>query len=198
MVTVFDKLPHAFTSLPRTVENPFFHSEKIEQLVLIFHHIQHIHIFADIQVEWHQHQETTIQEITRNDSVGVNQRINVQMFGPIEQQTFVGRKINRSNQGDEILNFLRIQCRINRREGSALADAHQIDLITLRYPSHDINAVVYVDIDIIIETKVHVGFVRVSPVDDEHIQAQIEQIPYHAAVRLKVKHILTVHQRINH
>ena len=55
LIAIFNELAHTFTGLSWTVKYPLFHSEEIEQFVLVFHDIQHIHIFADIQIERHQH-----------------------------------------------------------------------------------------------------------------------------------------------
>ena len=86
LVEVPDELPQAFARLARAVKYPFLHSDEVQQLLLVLRHIQHPHVLADIQGEGHQHEKANVHEVSGNDSVGVDECVDIQIPGPAVQQ----------------------------------------------------------------------------------------------------------------
>ena len=120
------------------------------------------------------------------------------MLHPGAQQIVRRLEIHRGDHGDQIPHLVLVQRGVAQAEGTALADAEQIDLIQTVSPANHVHAAIQVAVDVIVQRQAAVGAIRVAPVDQVDVLTGRQQILDGGTVLLDVGHVRTIDQRIGY
>ncbi len=106
-------------------------------------------------------------------------------------------KVDRSHHGNEIADAIRVQGREAETEDPSLAYAEEVDgiepvrLQDLIYASGELS------FEIILEGREAIRAVRITPIDQVHIQSTRQESADERAIRLEVHHVRPIHQRVD-
>src|SRR5690606_8671267 len=121
----------------------------------------------------------------------VHEQVHVQPAHPAGEHVVRGLEIHRGDHGDQVAHLLRVQRRVAQRERATLAHAQQVDRAADGF-DQVVHRTVDEAVDVVVEGEVAVGAVRVAPVQNVHVQAQLQQPAHQRAVGLQVDHVRAV------
>ena len=127
LIAVLDELAKNFARQVGAVKNPFLHSHEILNELLVIHMLHETDVFINHQTGRVEQQKTEIHHVGWKITEGVDYPVYIYILHPHMQQPLFRIKVGRGHRGYQILDFFRVQGRVDDAECPPHADAHEID-----------------------------------------------------------------------
>ena len=197
LIEVLDELTEGLAGLIRAVEDPLLHAQEVLHLVRIIEHVDHVDVLLTGQAEGLERQKGPVQQLARDVAHGVDCEVDVDVLHPRRQQVVRGLEVHRGDHGHQAVDLVLMHRGVHQAEGTALANAEDVDLLDAVRLADVIHAAVDVAVDVVVERDGAVGLIRITPIDQIDVLPGRQQTLDGRAVFLDVGHVGPIDQGVD-
>ena len=166
LIEVLDELAEGLAGLVGAVEDPLLHAQEVLDLIRVVQDVDHIDVLLAGEAEGLQGQEGPVEDLTGDVAHGIDRQVDVHVLDPGREQVVRGLEVYGGDHGHQVLDLFRVHGGVAEAEGTALADAEDVDGVDAVTLADEVDAVVEISIEIVIDGQGPVSVIRVAPVDE--------------------------------